>query len=128
MNNLKGQGWYLHCLPFCDSISQRVDLSSKKKGQQKKGAVKLVVNAYWSFKKISCSTCLFFYYCFLVYNNFEKLIQFFWLPSCGSNSRKGYTLRLLAMYLEEGEGGVWEVVLPGSGKWLILGKKRLNRI
>ena len=42
------------------------------------------------------------------------------LPSYGSNSKKRCTLRLLSMCLEE--GGVLEIVLPGSGQTTYLGE------
>ena len=56
----------------------------------------------WGFKKILCKACLLFN-CFLVIKGILKalftfipwLLNFSDLPNYGSNSRKGYTLRLL---------------------------------
>ena len=46
------------------------------------------------------------------------------LPSCGSNLRKRYTLRLLAMCLKEGRG--WKLFCLGGANDLPLAKKGLS--
>ena len=113
--NREGQGCYLHCFLFFDSYNLRVEISMKKRGQQKKGVLKQKIEASLHtcigdsrnifVGNLSCKAFMFFH-CFLVIKiriASKSLLKSSGLSSCGSNWRKRYTLRLLLMCLVERE-------------------------
>ena len=105
---LKDKGGKQHCLPFADS-NLEVEIFLKKREYQKRmrwnrGLRHLCILCIGVSRKF-----YLLFYCFLLIKKILKalfsfipwLLDFFDLPSHGTNSRKWYTLRLLSMCLEK---------------------------
>ena len=96
--------YYLFILTWGLSIFEKEETSEKRCVEIEHWGTS--VPLYQGLKKITCKASLLFY-CFLpikiilkvLFSFIPWLLNFFDLPSYGSNSRKRYTLRLFSMCL-----------------------------